>query len=100
MTNPYQQLGVSTNDTDDTIRTAYLQALKTCPPERDRQRFEQIRAAYEEIATLEKRMAYDLFNLKPPTVDDVLSTVCANWQPKPPSLALLTDLLTAPVRAP
>jgi DnaJ-class molecular chaperone len=93
MQNPYQQLGVTNHDTDAVIRAAYLLAVKKYPPERDRQGFEQIRAAYEQIATAQKRISYDLFNLHPPTVQDVLATLSADWQPQKPSLARLTDLL-------
>ena len=51
MTDPYRLLGVPDTADDDTIRAAYLAAIRACPPERDRKRFEQVRAAYESIAT-------------------------------------------------
>ena len=49
MTDPYHVLGVAETADDSSIRAAYLAAVRACPPERDRQRFEQVRAAFEAI---------------------------------------------------
>ena len=81
MTDPYRLLGVAADADDDAIRAAYLAAVRACPPERDRQRFEQVRAAYEAIATAPKRMAHALFDATLPSQADMLDSLSAGWQP-------------------
>ena len=75
MTDPYRILDVPVTADDEAIRAAYLAAIRDCPPERDRPRFEQVRSAYEAIATLRKRLAYELFDMTPPTPMDVLGAM-------------------------
>ncbi len=88
MTDPYRTLGVpalsgdATRD-DEAIRAAYLAAIRACPPERDRARFEQVRAAYDAIATLRARMSHDLFDHTAPTPEDVLAALRPGFQPRP-----------------
>ena len=79
MTDPYRLLGVPDTADDAAIRAAYLAAIRACPPERDRSRFEQVRAAYESIATARDRLARALFDPTPPTVQDVLAILSADW---------------------
>ena len=93
MTDPYRQLGVPETADDDTIRAAYLAAIRACPPERDRQRFEQVRAAYEAIATQPQRLIHALFDTSAPTVHDVLELLSADWQAARPTESTLYRLL-------
>ena len=93
MTDPYRQLGVPETADDDTIRAAYLAAIRACPPERDRQRFEQVRAAYEAIASQPLRLAHALFDTSAPTLHDVLELLSAEWQAARPTEASLYRLL-------
>jgi DnaJ-class molecular chaperone len=93
MSNPYLQLGVPPTADDDTIRAAYLAALRSCPPERDRQRFEQVRAAFEAIASQRQRLAHGLFDTSAPTAREVLEHLSAQWQSCPPTEASLYKLL-------
>jgi len=95
MTDPYRQLGVPETADDETIRAAYLAAIRACPPERDRQRFEQVRAAFEAIATEPLRVAHALFDTSAPTAHDVLDVLSAGWQPARPTEAALYRLLGA-----
>ena len=60
---PYRVLGVDLSADDETIRAAYLAAIRESPPERDRERFESVRAAYETIADPRRRIAHSLFDL-------------------------------------
>ena len=93
MTDPYLTLGV-TPDTDDAgIQAAYLAAIKRCPPERDAQRFAEIRAAYEAIRTRMDRLSYELFDVSPPTLRDLLDRAAPAGQPGRPGEALFTALL-------
>lgn len=73
MTDPYRILGVTSEADDDTIRAAYLAAVRACPPERDAARFEQVRAAYETIGTAGARLAHALFDATIPSPEDMLS---------------------------
>jgi curved DNA-binding protein CbpA len=85
MTDPYRLLGVPETADDDIIRAAYIAAVRACPPERDRQRFEQVRAAFEAIATEPKRLAHALFDTGAPTVQDLLDALSADWRPGEPT---------------
>jgi DnaJ-class molecular chaperone len=93
MTDPYRLLNVADTANDEAIRAAYLAAIRACPPERDRQRFEQIRAAYESIATERDRSAYALFDTTEPTAHDVLEILSAGLRPRRPDEQRLRRLL-------
>jgi len=60
---PYQIIGVSEQASDAEIKQAYLQLVKDNPPERDQQKFRQIRQAYEAIKDEDSRLHYELFHL-------------------------------------
>jgi DnaJ-class molecular chaperone len=62
MRNPYLILGIDEDADDAAVETAYLQGIKRCPPERDAERFEALRQAYETLRTQRKRVAYALFH--------------------------------------
>jgi DnaJ-class molecular chaperone len=72
--NPYEVLGVGPESTADEIRQRYLALVREFPPEREPQRFAQIREAYDQlrdpVASLERR----LFNL---TASDTFDTLLA-----------------------
>jgi len=103
MTDPYRMLGVpallhettsqDAADYDEVIRQAYLAAIRACPPERDRQRFEQVRAAYEAIANARARLGHDLFDAAAPTPEDLLAALQADFQPQLPSAQRLRRVL-------
>ena len=93
MNDPYRRLGVPPTADDEAIRAAYLAALRACPPERDPQRFEQMRAAYEAIADERGRLAHALFDATPPTPEDVLAMLADDWQPGTASEQSLRRLL-------
>jgi DnaJ-class molecular chaperone len=93
MSDPYRLLGVSETADDASIRAAYLAAVRAFPPERDRLRFERVRAAYESIATERDRLAHALFDATAPTVEDVLEVLRAGWRPARPGEPCLRRLL-------
>lgn len=93
MTDPYLLLGVSRAADDDTIRAAYLAAIRECPPERDRVRFEQVRAAYEAIARESDRLAHELFDTHAPDAQEVVERLRTQWTPAPPSARSLRRVL-------
>jgi len=93
MTDPYRLLGVPETSDDEAIRAAYLAAIRACPPERDRQRFEQVRAAYESIATARERLAHALFDASALTAREVIEILSADWRPARPDETHLLRLL-------
>jgi DnaJ-class molecular chaperone len=62
MIDPYRVLGVDLTASDEAIRAAYLAAIRESPPERDRERFESVREAYEAISNQRRRLAHELFD--------------------------------------
>jgi curved DNA-binding protein CbpA len=63
---PYRMLELDRRATDAEIKRAYFQLVRQFPPERESQKFQQIRAAYERLRTPESRALVDLFLLQPP----------------------------------
>lgn len=95
MIDPYRVLGVDLTANDETIRAAYLAAIRESPPERDRERFESVRTAYEAICDHRRRLAHALFDCSLPTIDDLLSAVSSDFVPQPPTERRLLRLLGA-----
>ena len=93
MTDPYLLLGVEPSADDETIRAAYLAAIRSCPPERDHERFAQVRAAYEAIAREPDRLAHALFDTTAPSAQEVLERLRSQWLPAPPAASCLRRLL-------
>lgn len=82
MTDPYRILGVPVTAGDEAIRAAYLAAIRDCPPERDRRRFERVRAAYEAISSVRGRLGHALFDKSVPSPEDVLDAISGGFQPR------------------
>lgn len=63
--NPYQILGVSPEDSEDTIKKAYRKAAKECHPDthpgdkKAEERFKEIGEAYRILCNKQKRKEYD-----------------------------------------
>ena len=93
MTDPYRVLGVADTADDEAIRAAYLAAIRACPPERDRLRFERVRAAYESISTERDRWAHALFDVAAPTDQEVLEILSGDLRPGCPDEQRLYRLL-------
>jgi DnaJ-class molecular chaperone len=60
--NPYLVLDVPAGANDQTIRQAYLKAVKESPPESNPIRFQEVSQAYENIKDQESRHRHILFN--------------------------------------
>src|ERR1700733_13831867 len=60
--NPYLVLGVPSEANDQTVRQAYLNAIKESPPETNPKRFQEVSQAYEKIKDEESRHRHILFN--------------------------------------
>jgi len=64
---PYAVLGVGRRADEPEIKRAYFAMVRLHPPERDAERFREVRTAYEQLRTPEARARTDLFLLQPPT---------------------------------
>ncbi|MES3021948.1 MAG: molecular chaperone DnaJ [Pseudomonadota bacterium] len=82
MNDPYRILGLAPGADDAAIRAAYLAATRACPPERDSARFEQVRGAYEAIATERDRLMHSLFARDEPEAADVLAAIEPGFAPQ------------------
>lgn len=80
MSNPFTVLGVAETADDDAIKKAYLRQVREHPPERDPERFQAIRAAFDAIKTRPDRLRYRLFGQETP---DVAGLVAAALRPGP-----------------
>jgi curved DNA-binding protein CbpA len=93
MSDPYVILGLAPDADDEAVRRAYLAAVAACPPERDPQRFESLRGAYEALRTRRARLAQALFDQTPPTLADILDKAEPMGAPRRPPRRLFDTLL-------
>jgi curved DNA-binding protein CbpA len=64
--NPYAVLGVDRRASDAEIKRAYFRLVREYAPEREPEKFQEVRAAYEALRTPEARARVNLFLLQPP----------------------------------
>src|SRR5450759_236279 len=64
--NPYAVLGLERRASEAEIKRAYFWLVREYSPEREPEKFQEIRAAYEELRTPEGRARAELFMLQPP----------------------------------
>ena len=72
MKNPFAILKVADTATDADIQKAYLRAVREHPPEREPERFQEIRTAFETLKTQRDRLHYQLFHNEPPELENLL----------------------------
>lgn len=89
MTNPFQVLEVPETADDAEIKKAYLRKVREFPPEREPQRFQAVRSAFEAIQTRRDRLRYQLFHAELPELTELLDTRPQAGTPRRPSLKLL-----------
>jgi curved DNA-binding protein CbpA len=63
---PYVMLGIDRQADEAEIKRAYFRLVREYPPEREPEKFQQVRAAYEQLRTAEVRSQTDLFLLQAP----------------------------------
>lgn len=63
---PYAVLGVERTSDEAAIKRAYFKLVREHPPEREPEKFQEIREAYEQVRTAEARSQTDLFLLQLP----------------------------------
>lgn len=94
MKTPFDILGVAADAGDEAIKKAYLQRVKEHPPEREPERFQAIRTAYELIATDKQRRMYHLFHWQRPDFSDLLEHAVRPGPVQRPDAAALLAALT------
>jgi curved DNA-binding protein CbpA len=57
---PYAVLGITPAASQEEIKTAYFAQVRAHPPEREAALFKQIRAAYDQLKTPEKKLETDM----------------------------------------
>lgn len=93
MSDPYLVLGVPQDADDAAIQAAYLAGIRRWPPDRDPERFQALRAAYEAVRTRRDRLAHALFDATPPDLVEILDKVEPAGEPRRPDAALFAALL-------
>jgi len=63
---PYGVLGLDRQASEAEIKRAYFQRVRQFPPEREPEKFRDIRTAYEQLRDAESRARIALFLLQPP----------------------------------
>jgi curved DNA-binding protein CbpA len=94
--NPYLVLGVPVQADDQTIRRAYLEAIKQATPEKNPARFKAVSEAYERIKDESSRCKYELFHQESPgasPLDTVLRHLRMAAKPKPMSMETMKEFL-------
>lgn len=97
----FDQLQVSFTADDEEIKSSYLALLRDNSPDKNPQRFAEIREAYEQIATKESRLDYMLFQSSLLGLHDVLSQLMEreHISAQVPNAALLSSLLKESLNA-
>ena len=99
--NPYLVLGVPSEADDQTIRQAYLNAIKESPPEADPKRFQAVSQAYEKIKDRESRHRYILFDKDCPGNSplDTLARYASHRRFEPLPLDAMKEFLRSAARS-
>jgi curved DNA-binding protein CbpA len=66
MVDPYRVLGLARQANEGEVKRAYFQLVRQFPPETAPEKFQEIRAAYEQLRTPASRARIDLFLIQPP----------------------------------
>jgi len=86
ITDPHRVLGLPQHASEAEIRRRYLELVKEFPPERDPERFREVRAAYEAV---KDPLIIARSLLQPP--DEIVpewSTVINEQQKRPPAMSV------------
>ena len=90
MIDPYAALGVRRDADEATIRRKYLQLVRRHSPERDPERFAEIRAAYDQLRDPIVRLKNRLFNTE---VSHTLDDLVAETRPNVREHRIATEIL-------
>jgi len=98
MKDPYLILGLLERKADPAlddaaVKAAYLGLLKRYPPERQPQRFQQVRKAYTQLETRQQRLHHALFDLTLPDRQDLITVLLPSLPLSRPPLPQVRQLL-------
>lgn len=97
MSDPYQILGVSPEASDAEVRRRYLELVRTHPPDREPERFNEIHEAYSRLRDPVARMEKLLFA---PDRSDTLESVLADVRRRLRDARLPTESLLSLAKKP
>jgi hypothetical protein len=100
MPTPFETLGVSEDADDAAIKKAYLARVREFPPEREPERFQAVRAAYEAIRGPRERLAWRLFQTLTPDPAPLLAAWLGQGGLCRPDIQLVLRVLEAGVKGP
>lgn len=90
MNDPYDVLGIDRSADEPEIRQRYLQLVRQFPPERNPERFTEVRAAYEQVRDPVERLKLQLFDMESP---DSLNAILADVRSRLRNARIPTDSL-------
>jgi curved DNA-binding protein CbpA len=93
MSDPYAVLGVPEEADDEAIRQRYLELVRQFPPEQHPERFAAVRAAYERLRDVDRRVRLRLYDQgRYETIDALIEEIgCQTPRPR----FRLKDLIAA-----
>lgn len=97
MESPYVVLSVDESASDEEIAKAYLAQVKCFPPEREPERFQALREAFEQIKDKEARLKFKLFNSEFPDYASLAAPILASKRQGRPTREVLLKALAASV---
>jgi DnaJ-class molecular chaperone len=77
MSDPFSTLGVGEDAGDDQIRQRYLSLVRLFPPDREPERFQAYRAAYEALSDQRKRLEAKVLGTRDAALGPIKSHVAA-----------------------
>jgi len=86
ITDPHRVLGLPQHASEEEIRARYLELVKEFPPDRDPDRFREVRAAYE--AAKDPLVVARALLQPPDEVTAEWSTVIKEQQKRPPAMSV------------
>ncbi len=90
MADPYEILGLARSSTDAEIRSRYLELVRQFPPERNADRFAEIRRAYDQLRDPVSRVSAQLFEI---SEGDSWEAIQADWGRRLRSARIPVDVL-------
>lgn len=89
MSTPFEVLGLPQSASQDEIRARYLALVRQFPPDKEPDRFAEIRAAYDELSDLRKALEHRMLDI--PT--ESLAVILADLRSQSKRRIPLNDLL-------
>lgn len=92
---PFAVLGVGETDDDATVKQRYLALVRAFPPDREPDRFQEIRQAYEAVGTLRGRLAVQLLRTRSHALGQLKLALLDGERARPSAEAMTALLLDA-----